>query len=99
MLPNTVKTRSGRTLRLNTPEEDAAITKAAESDPDVRPLTDAEWADVLQKKRGRPFSAEKKELVSLRFDADVLEGLKATGHGWRTRVNDAMREWLKTHPA
>ncbi len=26
-----------------TPEEDAAITAAAESDPDARPLTDAEW--------------------------------------------------------
>ena len=26
-----------------TPEEDAAITAAAESDPDARPLTDEEW--------------------------------------------------------
>jgi uncharacterized protein (DUF4415 family) len=99
MLQNTVKTRSGRILRLNTPEEDAAITAAAMADPDARPLTDAEWEAVIEKKRGRPFSETRKELVSLRFDPDVLAGLRATGRGWRTRVNDAMRDWLKTHSA
>jgi uncharacterized protein (DUF4415 family) len=30
----------------------------------------------------------------IRFDADVLAGLRATGKGWQTRVNDAMRQWL-----
>jgi hypothetical protein len=29
-----------------TPEEDAAITKAAMDDPDSRPYTDEEWAKV-----------------------------------------------------
>jgi uncharacterized DUF497 family protein len=24
-------------------------------------------------------------------------GLKASDRGWQTRVNEAMREWLKTH--
>ncbi|MDR1349639.1 MAG: BrnA antitoxin family protein [Zoogloeaceae bacterium] len=95
----TVETRFGRTLVLPTPEEDAAITAAALSDPDARPLTNEEWEDVIGKKRGRPLAETRKELVSLRFDPDVLDGLKATGHGWRTRVNDAMREWLKTHAA
>ena len=94
----TVKTRFGRILVLPTPEEDARITEAALADPDAIPLTDAEW-EAVEKKRGRPFSDAPKQLVSLRFDADVLAALKATGHGWRTRVNDAMREWLKTHSA
>ncbi|MDD5037438.1 MAG: BrnA antitoxin family protein [Methylococcaceae bacterium] len=35
--------------------------------------------------------------TTIRFDADVLAALKSTGKGWQTRVNDAMREWLKTH--
>ncbi|WP_198301443.1 BrnA antitoxin family protein [Vitreoscilla filiformis] len=38
-----------------------------------------------------------KRSTTIRFDADVLEALKATGKGWQTRVNDAMREWVKTH--
>lgn len=35
--------------------------------------------------------------TTIRFDADVLAELKASGRGWQTRVNDAVREWLKTH--
>lgn len=84
-----------------TPEEDAAITAAAMSDPDSLPLTEAEWQAVkplLQ--RGRPRSVSPlKASTTIRFDADVLDALKATGRGWQTRVNDAMREWVKTHPA
>ena len=30
---------------------------------------------------------------------EVLAALRATGPGWQTRVNDAMREWVKTHSA
>ncbi len=33
--------------------------------------------------------------TTIRFDADVLTALKASGRGWQTRVNDAMREVLK----
>lgn len=50
-------------------------------------------------RRGRgPQKAPVKRPTTIRFDADVLEGLRATGPGWQTRVNDAMREWLKTLP-
>jgi len=82
-----------------TPEEDAAITAAALSDPDATPLTDAEWAAARPLARvGRPPSTKPlKQPTTIRFDADVLAALKATGKGWQTRVNDAMREWIKTH--
>lgn len=36
--------------------------------------------------------------ATIPFDADVLAALKATGKGWQTRVNDAMRDWVKAHP-
>jgi len=32
-------------------------------------------------------------------DADVLEAFRATGKGWQTRMNAALREWLKEHAA
>ena len=54
------------------------------------------------KARGRPVGTTKpdaKQAVKLRLDPDVLAALRATGRGWQTRVNDAMREWVKTHPA
>lgn len=48
------------------------------------------------KKRG-PQKTPTKIPTTIRFDADVLAELKASGRGWQTRVNDAMRDWLKTH--
>lgn len=82
-----------------TPEEDAAITAAALSDPDAIPFTDEEWEAVKPLARiGRPPSAKPLKVpTTIRFDADVLTALRATGPGWQTRVNAAMREWLQTH--
>lgn len=92
---NKVKTKSGRVLIVPTPEENKAITKAAMSDRDAKPLTNAQWAEVKPKlRRGRPLSAQKKVSVSLRFDVDVIEGIRSTGRGWQTRVNQVMREWV-----
>lgn len=94
----TIKTRSGRTIILPTPEEDAIITAAAIADPDAIPLTDAEWAAVQpQLRRGRPIAAQTKIHTGLRLDAEVVAAFKAGGRGWQTRMNDALKDWLKTH--
>lgn len=56
---------------------------------------------IERRRAGRPAGSRKaapKKTTSIRFDPDVLEALKATGKGWQTRVNDAMREWVKAHP-
>jgi len=93
-------TRNGRKILLNTPEEDAAITNAALSDADARPFTEEEWAAVKPGLRrvGRPSAEVRKVSTTIRFDADVLEALKATGPGWQTRVNDAMRALFLQSP-
>ena len=54
--------------------------------------------DMLKPKRGRPALARPKAHVNIRLDADVLGAFKETGAGWQTRVNNALRDWLKTHP-
>lgn len=54
---------------------------------------------MAARKRGRPagsVKADAKVSTTIRFDPDVLEGLKATGPGWQTRANDALRAALKT---
>ncbi len=97
-MQKTVKTRNGRVLQLPTPEEDAAITAAANADPDARPFSDSEWEQVKPVvRRGRPLGSGTKVQVTMRIDADVLERLKATGSGWQTRANDALRNWVKRH--
>lgn len=47
-------------------------------------------------RRGRPPKATPKVSTTIRFDADVLAALKATGPGWQTRANDALKAWLTT---
>jgi uncharacterized protein (DUF4415 family) len=71
------------------------------TDPDDAPeLTDAffERADVYEGgqlvRRGRPKLEKPKRQVTLRLDAEVVEGLRATGPGWQTRANAALAEWL-----
>jgi uncharacterized protein (DUF4415 family) len=83
---------------LPSPEEDAAITAAALSDPDAQPLTDAELAQFRPARgRGRPPQDITKIPTSLRLDARVVSAFKATGEGWQTRMNDALLEYAQQH--
>lgn len=92
-MQRTIKTRSGRVLVLPTPEEDAAITAAALSDPDAMPFSDSDWHAVKQvATRGRPLGSGNKMQVTLRLDIDVVEKLKAEGAGWQTRANAVLRK-------
>lgn len=96
-----------------TPEEDAAINAGIAADPESREL-DAEWfakakpasevmspetyAALVKRPRGRPKADETKVFTAIRLDADLLETFKATGKGWQTRVNAALRQYLNEHP-
>ncbi len=35
--------------------------------------------------------------TTIRLSPEVMESFKATGTGWQTRINDALKDWLKTH--
>ena len=59
----------------------------------------AGMAALRQERSARgPQKAPTKVPTTIRFDADVLAALKASGKGWQTRVNEAVKDWLKTHP-
>ncbi len=54
--------------------------------------------DSLQAKlRGRPKAAVTKERITIRLSKEVVERFRASGEGWQTRVDAALKEWLKTH--
>lgn len=80
-----------------TPEEDAAITAAALTDPDNPPLIGGEGTEFkpARRPRGRPAADTTKAPVTMRLDNDVLEAFKATGNGWQTRINAVLREHVK----
>jgi len=82
-------------LIIPSPEEDAAINRGIASDPDTYELNEKEFKQL--KRVGRPKSDSPKVQVAVRYDADILAAFKAGGPGWQTRMNNALREWLKTH--
>ena len=80
------------------PDEDTAITAAAMSDPDAMPYTDAEWEAVKPVlRRGRPLATVTKERITIRLSPEVVQAFRASGEGWQTRVDAALKDWLKTH--
>ncbi|MEH6775303.1 MAG: BrnA antitoxin family protein [Cereibacter changlensis] len=99
--------RRTRKLAPISAEEDAAITAAAESDPDTwiwtdedfaraRPVTDFPELVEILRRHGRPVlpEEERKQRVTMYLDRDVLARLKAGGKGWQTRANAKLREAL-----
>lgn len=53
--------------------------------------------EIVKRRRGRPVGSTQavtKEAVKIRLDADILAALRASGDGWQTRINDALRASL-----
>jgi uncharacterized protein (DUF4415 family) len=86
-------------ITLPTLKEDRAITAAAKSDPDARPLTPRQLKAMipLRALRGRPRSANAKQLVSVRYSPEVLAFFKSTGEGWQSRMDGVLREYVTRH--
>ena len=75
--------------------EDLAITKAARSDIDNRPITKKDWDSVksrVVRGRGRPIGSGTKEQITLRIDKDTLQFFKSKGDGWQTFINLVLGE-------
>ena len=41
-----------------------------------------------------PQVAPTKQLVSVRYSPEVLAFFKASGAGWQSRINDALKQWV-----
>jgi uncharacterized protein (DUF4415 family) len=77
---------------------------------EVRELTEADFAraksfsdlpESLQAKLARrprgPQKAPVKERITIRLSPEVVAPFRATGEGWQTRLDAALKDWLKTH--
>ena len=76
-----------------TAEDFAKARPASEVLPEIFSKT---VADVMLK-RGRPRKEVTKAPVNIRLSPDVVEAFRATGRGWQTRVDEALKDWLKSH--
>lgn len=83
--------------------EEAALQEQIANDPDAAEATDAQLARMRPAREALPPALYKalttrgpqkaptKQPVSLRIDRDVLDRFKATGPGWQSRMNAALR--------
>lgn len=86
-------------VRMPTAEEDKIITAAAKRDPDAQPLTPKQLQAMVPLKalRGRPKSAHKKLLVSVRYSPEVVAYFKSTGEGWQSLMDSVLRKYVTRH--
>jgi uncharacterized protein (DUF4415 family) len=57
-----------------------------------------EIAAEMLKPKGRPRKLQPKLHTNLRLSPEVIEYFKLTGPGWQTRIDDVLREWVKSNP-
>ncbi|ACI56876.1 conserved hypothetical protein-like protein [Rhizobium leguminosarum bv. trifolii WSM2304] len=68
-------------------EEMARAKPFKEAFPDV-----AEKMEKAIAARGRPKLDNPKQPLNIRLDTDIIQFYKATGKGWQSRMNDALRK-------
>ena len=61
---------------------------------ELRPFREVfpELAASIDRKLGRPKAETPKKAISLRLDQEVIDRFKATGDGWQSRMNEALRK-------
>jgi uncharacterized protein (DUF4415 family) len=66
-----------------TDEQIAQAKPFAEAFPDL--------AESIKRSRGRPPVEKPLQQISIRLDPDVIAKFKATGRGWQSRINEALK--------
>ncbi len=95
--PISITSKSGRVFLLNSEEEEARTCAGIAADPDTYELTDEELAELRPLVRpGRPKAESTKVPISIRLSPEVLDFFKTDGPGWQTRIDAALRDWIKT---
>ncbi|HQS98766.1 MAG: hypothetical protein B7Y26_05405 [Hydrogenophilales bacterium 16-64-46] len=52
---------------------------------------------VLSSRTRGAQKAPLKERITIRLSPEVVTPFRATGAGWQTRLDAALKDWLKTH--
>jgi uncharacterized protein (DUF4415 family) len=86
------KTKRGTDWNRLRRASDAEIRKGIEADPDVHPTDEEFW------KNAKVMLPRRKEVVTMRLDADLLEWFRLQ-EGYQTRINAILRAYMKANSA
>jgi uncharacterized protein (DUF4415 family) len=71
-----------------------ALAALADEDIDTSDILEVtEWSGAVQGKFYRPV----KEPISIRIDADVLTWFRSHGEKYQSRIDEALREYMRQH--
>ena len=61
---------------------------------ELRPFREVfpDLAASLDRQLGRPKAETPKKAISIRLDQEVIDRFKASGDGWQSRMNEALRK-------
>ena len=65
---------------------------------DAPDLSTDGWPEKFAKatvRRGRPPLTKPKVSTTIRLSQDVIDHFKASGRGWQTRIDEALRDWIR----
>jgi uncharacterized protein (DUF4415 family) len=86
-------------------------TSLINNDGEVRELTADDLKRFKPAREVLPISLQKtlkirgaqksptKVSTTIRLSPDVLAAFKSEGNGWQTRIDTALKDWLRTHSA
>lgn len=78
-------------------------------DADSPATTDADWVQAFTSHSAAELHTQvahrirgtnkrpQKEQVTVQYDVEVLAYFRSTGKDWQTRMNNALKEWVKEH--
>lgn len=83
----------------DTIELDGAWFASARPAREVLPPPVYEGLVALQRSRGErgPQKAPTKVATTIKLSPEVSTAFRATGPGWQTRIDEALKDWLRTH--
>lgn len=87
------------TKRLSLTNEDGEVRELTHEDlKQFRPASEVLPPSLMIKlgKRGMQ-KAPPKERITILLTQDVVDRFRASGDGWRIRVDTALKDWLSTH--
>ena len=109
MVTNMKRESISKPLAFNKKQMAAAVAAAPDRvndpecpyDPNDADSVAAFWAKGQVRLPGQrgPQKRPTKVAVTVRYSPEVVEYFKATGEGWQTRMNDALRDYVEQHRA